>query len=87
MFEFKSMPFKNDHSSEMGPKGKLPCITYNGEDVADSDFIIQFLSSKLGKDLNTQFSAKDLGAARAFSKLVEESLVWYESVNFFIKLK
>lgn len=60
----------------MSAKGKLPYITYNGEDVADSDFIIQFLAQKLGKDLNKEFSPKDQGVARAFSKLAEESLVW-----------
>lgn len=62
---------------EAGSKGKVPFITYNGEDVPDSDFIIQFLSKKLDKDLNKEFSPSDQGIARAFSKLVEESVVWY----------
>lgn len=61
----------------MGTKGKLPYITYNGEDVPDSDFGIQFLSKKLGKNLNKEFSPSDQGIARAFSKLVEESIFWY----------
>ncbi len=67
---------KNEYGFERGSKGKLPYITYNDEDVADSDFIIQFLSKKLNIDLNFSFSAQEQGIARAFSKLVEESLMW-----------
>lgn len=67
---------QNEHGAKFGSKGKLPFITLNGEDVADSDFIIQYLSKKLDKDLSTNHSPKDLGAARAFSKMADESLFW-----------
>ena len=63
----------------------MPFITYNGEDIADSDFIIEYLSSKLNKDLSKNHSAKDLGVARAFSKMTEESLFWY--LNFVLSIK
>lgn len=59
-----------------GSKGKMPFITYNGEEIPDSDFIIQYLSKKLDKDLSVDHSPQSLGAARAFSKMAEESLFW-----------
>jgi hypothetical protein len=35
------------------------------------------LSNKLNKGLNNGFAPKDLGAARAYFKMAEESLFWY----------
>jgi hypothetical protein len=55
----------------------VPFITYNGVDICDSDFIIEYLSKKLNIDLSNRFSSSDLGVARAFSKMTEESLFWY----------
>ena len=33
----------------MSKKGKVPWIVYNGEQVDDSEFIIQYLNNKFGK--------------------------------------
>lgn len=60
----------------MGPKGKVPWITYNGVDIPDSQFVIEYLGDKFGKDFSSTFSPKDQGAARAFLKMAEESLFW-----------
>lgn len=61
----------------MGPKGKAPWITYNGIDVADSEFCIEYLSNILDKDLTAKFSPAEQGMARAFLKMTEESTMWY----------
>ena len=53
--------YQNEFKFEFGSKGKIPFITYNGEDIPDSDFIIQFLSKKLDKDLSKNFSPRDQG--------------------------
>ena len=71
---------KNEFGYTFGPKGKIPFITYNGEDVADSQFCIEFLSKTLDKSLSKGHSAKDLGSARAFFKMAEESLFWWDSI-------
>jgi len=68
--------YQNEHGYTFGPKGKIPWITYNGKDIGDSQLIIEFLGKELGKDLSKGHSAKDLGAARAFFKLAEESIFW-----------
>lgn len=59
----------------MSSKGKIPWITLNGNNVADSQFCIEYLGEKLDKDLNSGIiNNLELAAARAFLKLVEGSL-------------
>ena len=67
---------QNVHGFNMGPKGKVPYILYNDQVVADSDFIIEFLSNTMDKGLGKNYSDKEKGIARAFSKMTEESLFW-----------
>lgn len=67
--------FKNEFGFEFSAKGKMPWITLNGEDVADSHFCIEFLSKKLGINLSANYSSDENAIARAFLKLNEESLV------------
>ena len=64
------------HGFNMGPKGKVPYIIYNDQVVADSDFIIEYLSNTMNIDLGKNYSDKERGIARAFSKMTEESLFW-----------
>ena len=61
----------------MGPKGRTPWITYNGIEVADSEFCIEYLSNLLDKDLTAKFGPVEQGMARAFLKMIEESTMWY----------
>lgn len=58
-------------------KGKVPWITYNGIEVADSQFCIEFLAEKLDKNLSAHLSPYERSIARAFLKLNEESARWY----------
>ena len=57
-------------------KGKLTWIEYNGEDVADSEFCIEYLNEKLGVDLDKHLTLRDRGTARAFEKMLEENTYW-----------
>ena len=67
---------QNEHSYEMSSKWKTPWITYNGVDVAYSQFCIEYLNNKFSVDLNKDLSAVDRSVARAFQKMVEEELYW-----------
>ena len=67
---------QNEHSYEMSSKGKTPWITYNGVDVADSQFCIEYLNEKFSVNLNKDLSAVDRSLARAFQKMTEENLYW-----------
>ena len=70
------IPYLNVHDAKMSKKGKLTWIEYNGEDVADSEFCIEYLNEKLGIDLDKDFTPRDRGTARAFQKMIEENTYW-----------
>ncbi len=44
--------------------------------MADSQFIIDFLKEKFDKDLSKRLSLSERAVERAFLKLNEESLFW-----------
>jgi hypothetical protein len=54
----------------------LTWIEYNGEDVADSEFCIEYLNKKLGVDLDKHLTSRDRGTTRAFEKMLEENTYW-----------
>lgn len=63
-------------------KGKIPWITYNGVDIADSQFCIEFLMYEFGVDLSAHLKPYEKSVVRAFLKLSEESLRWYIYFSF-----
>ncbi|XP_071099367.1 failed axon connections homolog [Haliotis cracherodii] len=72
-----NIPYKNLFDKKMSSKGKTPWIEYNGEQVPDSEFCIEYLSAKFNVDLNSKFSHSDRAIGRAFRKLAEEDVYWY----------
>jgi hypothetical protein len=60
----------------MSTKSKSPWITYNGEDVADSEFAIDYLNKKMDIDVNKHLTAEQKAVAKAFQRLVEDNLYW-----------
>jgi len=65
------LSFKNTSS-----KGKMPWISYNDEDLADSDFCMDFLMKEFNVNLSSWLSPLEQSIARAYSKLTEESFRW-----------
>ncbi len=59
-----------------GPKGKLPFIEDDGDRIADSRFIIEYLKDKYGDPLDTDLSAKQRSIMTAMQRLLEEHLYW-----------
>lgn len=70
------IPYMNDHTAKFSTKGKTPWMEYNGVDVADSQFCIEYLKKELGADLNKHLTAEEYGASRALQKMAEENLYW-----------
>lgn len=73
--------FQNVHGSQKSKKGKYPWIEYNGQELSDTEFIIEFLNETFKIDLDEKFTAKERGAARAFQKMLEENTFWYTYHN------
>ncbi|GAB1608545.1 failed axon connections homolog [Argonauta hians] len=70
------LPYQVEYTAKLSPKNKSPWITYNGEVVSDSQFIIEYLNKKFNIDLNSNLTAEQQGIARAMQKMVEENLFW-----------
>ncbi|XP_014676712.1 PREDICTED: failed axon connections homolog [Priapulus caudatus] len=70
------IPYINEHSMEMSSKGKTPWMTYNGLDIADSEFCIGYLTEKLGTDMSKNLTPEEKAIAHAFQKMTEENLYW-----------
>lgn len=58
------------------PKGKLPYIEDQGQIIADSNLIIDYLQSTYGTSLDTHLSPAEAAVALALRRLVEENLYW-----------
>nr|XP_011456795.2 failed axon connections homolog [Crassostrea gigas] len=72
------VPFMNEHDSETNrsSKGKFTWIEYNGQEVADSEFCIQFINKTFCIDLDKNFSGEEIAAGRAIQRMVDEHLYW-----------
>ena len=58
------------------PKGKMPYINDNGKMVADSFFIIEYLTATYGDKLDGWLNAEQKATSVAFQRLMEENLYW-----------
>ncbi|XP_021340554.1 failed axon connections homolog [Mizuhopecten yessoensis] len=56
--------------------GKIPFIDYNGEEVSDSEYILEFLSKEKNFDLHRGLTQEQIGIGRAFQKMAEENTYW-----------
>lgn len=70
------IPYKNHYSMTPSSKGKLPWITFNGHDVADSNLCIEFLNKEFGVDLNQGLTDMERGASMAFRRMCDENTYW-----------
>lgn len=65
------------------PKGKLPLLEHEGKLIADSDFIVRYLSS-LGLDLDAHLQSEERARSTAIRRMIEEHLYWAMVYSRFI---
>ena len=58
------------------PKGKLPFIDDDGEQIADSFFILQHLARKYGGSLDEHVSNEQLAISNLLAKSLDENFSW-----------
>lgn len=72
-------------------KSQIPFIVFNGEEIADSQMIIRYLSKYFGLDETEGLSAELQAASRAFRILIENSFSWtcfcYRYVHHYLLFK
>eukprot|EP00092_Neocalanus_flemingeri_P041832 GFUD01045563.1.p1 GENE.GFUD01045563.1~~GFUD01045563.1.p1 ORF type:complete len:289 (+),score=100.67 GFUD01045563.1:119-985(+) len=76
-----NIEYVNDFEEPMSDKQKTPWITINGEDVADSQLVVEFLTDKLGKDMDSHLTEEEEASARAMRIMIEEHLYWGVAVH------
>ncbi|KAJ6648965.1 Failed axon connections like [Pseudolycoriella hygida] len=69
------IPYTFDTSKPFGSKGKLPWITIDGQDIDDSQLIIEFLNKKLNIDMWGNATAKEKAICQAMRIMLEEHLL------------
>lgn len=73
-----NIPYEVISTFKFSPKGQIPYIRLNSKDdgfiIADSNFIIHFLSKKLGIDQmeKNMLSSQEMAVAHAFTRMIEE---------------
>ncbi|XP_072930575.1 failed axon connections [Epargyreus clarus] len=66
-----------DHKAKFrSKKGQLPFVELNGEEIADSTFIIKELTAKYGKDLDAGLTADQRVVTHAMISMIENHLSW-----------
>lgn len=64
-----------DFEEPFGPKGKTPWITLNGEELTDSQLVMEELARRY--ELTDNLTVEQQAVARALTVMVDEHLIWY----------
>ena len=70
------IPYENEYGLVFSKKGKMPWIEFNGQDVADSNFCIQFLNKEFHVDIDSHLSATEKAIAHSVRTMLEENTYW-----------
>jgi len=70
------IPYECDFGFKPSKKGKMPWIEYNGQEIADSNFCIEFLNKEFRVDVDEGLTDEQRGVARAVLVMIEENTYW-----------
>ena len=65
-----------DYNKPRGSKGRSPWINFNGQELTDSQLILEYLSRYFEKDLDGRLDDTDRAIARMTRVMVEERYYW-----------
>ena len=68
--------YVNDFEEPMSSKNKTPWISLNGDEIADTQIIMEYLADKFGLDTNPGLSNFDKAVSRSMRFLLEQELYW-----------
>jgi glutathione S-transferase len=78
LLKMAKLPYRTQAGNvRRAPKGKLPFIEDDGEQIADSTFIRWHLERKHGIEFDRGLSVEQRATAWAFEKMVEDQLYWF----------
>jgi glutathione S-transferase len=72
------LPFElaPDADLRKAPKGKMPYIEDQGQVIADSNFVIEYLKATYGDRLDAHLTPAEAAIALSMRRLMEENLYW-----------
>ena len=70
------VPYENEYGLKFSKKGKIPWIEFNGQEIADSNFCIQFLKREFKMDIDSHLSASEKAIAHSVRTMLEENTYW-----------
>ena len=70
------IPYENDYGMKFSKKGKKPWIEFNGQEIADSNFCVQFLKREFKVDIDSHLSASEKAIAHSVRTMLEENTYW-----------
>jgi glutathione S-transferase len=74
---YELVSFQSPEEVAQLPKGKIPYIEDQGQKIADSGFILEYLQTTYGDQLGEQhLSPRELAVALGLRRLMEEHLYW-----------
>ena len=79
-----NIPYESEYSFKSSSKGKVPWIEYNGNSVADSNFIIRFLNEEFKFDPDAHLSVVEKAIAHSMQVTLEENTYWYEVYQYYV---
>ncbi|KAJ3203820.1 hypothetical protein HDU67_009930 [Dinochytrium kinnereticum] len=68
------IPYVLCTTSGFSKKGKMPYITFNGEEISDSQFCIRWLEEKYGVSIDKQVWPAGRSAVEAYRSMLEDGL-------------
>lgn len=78
------IPYENHYGAKPGKKGKLPWIEYQGDKIADSGFIFDYLNSKFELNIDNEFTDEQKALGSVISCAVQEKLYFALMYNRWI---
>ncbi|XP_042214890.1 failed axon connections homolog [Homarus americanus] len=75
-FRLANIKYVVDTKSPYGSKGKCPWITVNGTDVADSEFIVEYITEHFNVNIDAHLDPRKVAILEAVRVLADEHLFW-----------
>nr|XP_045603775.1 failed axon connections homolog [Procambarus clarkii]XP_045603776.1 failed axon connections homolog [Procambarus clarkii]XP_045603777.1 failed axon connections homolog [Procambarus clarkii] len=70
------IPYQVDYEEPFGPKGKSPWITLNGEEIGDSQLIMEKLGPLYNKDFSSTLTQEQKAVAHFMRLMIEDHFLW-----------
>ncbi|XP_078383184.1 failed axon connections homolog isoform X1 [Oculina patagonica] len=70
------IPYENEYGFKVSKKGKKPWIEFNGQEIADSNFCIEFLKKEFQVDIDSHLSATEKAISHIIRTMLEENTYW-----------